>query len=194
MSPDAILDDAALWQRIRQGDEAAFGQLYRDHAPPLFRFATRLTGSAALAEDVLQDVFVGLMDATARRGGGGYDPARGDLRSYLFGAVRNAARKRLRDPGARPAAPGDGVAVGRRTDDDSQALRAALLRLEPDFREVVLLCELEGLLYQEAAAALGIPVGTVRSRLHRARARLVALLSDDPPGQPGSLHVREEAR
>jgi RNA polymerase sigma factor (sigma-70 family) len=188
MSPALAPDDAALWQRIRAGDEAAFVGLYREHAQPLFRFATRLTGSAALAEDVLQDVFVALMDAAARPAGGGYDAARGGLRSYLYGAVRNGALKRLRDAGPRPVAAAE--AVGRRTDDDAQALRAALQQLPTEFREVVLLCELEGLLYEEAAQVLGVPIGTVRSRLARARARLAAMLAEEP----ATAYVRKEAR
>ena len=189
MLPPVPSDDAALWQQVRQGDEAAFGRLYRQHAAALFRFAVRLTGSAAVAEDVLQEVFVALIDAAVPRGGAGYDPGRGPLRSYLFGAVRNEARKRLRE-GVVMRATAETVRVGQRTDDDRQALTAALAQLEPDFREVVLLCELEGLRYEEAAAALEIPVGTVRSRLSRARARLAATLSDEP----STANVRKEAR
>ncbi len=189
MSTEVAPDDAALWRRICAGDEAAFVGMYRQHAPRLFRFAARLTGSGALAEDVLQDVFVGLMDAAARPGSG-YDPARGALRSYLFGAVRNRASKGLREASVRRLDAGEPVAIGRRTDDDDKALKDALLQLSPDFREVILLCELEGLRYEEAAEALGIPVGTVRSRLARGRARLVALLADEPETD----HVRKEAR
>jgi RNA polymerase sigma-70 factor, ECF subfamily len=187
-SPSPPLDDAAVWQRIRQGDEGAFSQVYRQHAGRLYRFAARLTGSVALAEDVLQDVFVALVDRAARTAPGGYDPAQGGLRSYLYGAVRNRALKRLREADRRSPAGADHI--GHRTDDDTQALRDALMKLDPDFREVVLLCELEGLQYEEAAQALGIPVGTVRSRLARARARLLALLSDEP----ATPSVRKEAR
>jgi RNA polymerase sigma-70 factor (ECF subfamily) len=193
MSPLAADHDAAVWQQVRQGDEAAFGRLYREHAPALFRFALRLTGSRAVAEDVVQDVFVGLIDAATRPPGAGYDPARGPLRSYLYGAVRNAAHKRLREgPVAR--ADVEAIRIGQRTDDDRQAVTAALLQLEPDFREVVILCEVEGLQYEEAAAALDIPVGTVRSRLFRARARLAAALSDEPTNTDDQDDVRENVR
>ena len=193
MSPTPPLDDAALWQRICQGDEAAFSGLYRQHARALFRFAARLTGLAAVAEDVLQDVFVALVDAAARpKTAAGYDPGRGSLRSYLFGAVRNGAHKRLRGPIDGARRPQTDPRIGRRTDDDRHALVDALMQLDPDFREVVLLCELEGLLYEEAAQVLGIPIGTVRSRLARARARLAGLLADEPTSTP--QHVRKEAR
>jgi RNA polymerase sigma factor (sigma-70 family) len=170
-------DDAALWQRVVAGDEAAFTSLYRAHGAALYRFVCRMTGSAPLAEDVVQDVFLSVVDAAARGAPHGYDPARGGLRAYLFGAVRNVAAKRLRQPAARPVeAP-----AGQRFDDEAHAVRSALAALEESFREVVILCELEGLSYEETAAALGVPIGTVRSRLHRARARLAALLGDEAP-------------
>jgi RNA polymerase sigma-70 factor (ECF subfamily) len=184
-------DDAALWRRVVAGDEAAFTAIYRAHGAGLFRFVRRTTGSAALAEDVVQDVFLSLVDAAARGGAAGYDPARGGLRAYLFGAARNAAAKRLRAPALAPLdGTGDDLA-GQRRDDDAHAVRAALGALEESFREVVILCELEGLSYEETAAALDVPVGTVRSRLHRARARLAALLGDEAPA---SAPAHKEAR
>jgi RNA polymerase sigma-70 factor (ECF subfamily) len=176
--------DALLWRRLRRGDEAAVLELYRERAAVLLRFLVRLTGSPALAEDVLHDVFVAVMDG----GAGGYDPARGSLRSFLFGAARNTAAKRVRQTPPLPV-PGE---VGQRTDDDEQAVRAALLQLAPEFRETLLLCDLEGLRYDEAAAALDIPIGTVRSRLSRARAQMASLLSDQPPA--ASAAAGKEAR
>jgi RNA polymerase sigma-70 factor, ECF subfamily len=176
--------DALLWRRLRRGDEAAVMELYRDRAAVLLRFLVRLTGSPALAEDVLHDVFLAVLDGSA----GGYDPARGSLRSYLFGAARNTATRRFRHPPAPPAA----ATIGHRADDEEQAVRAALLQLAPEFREVLLLCDLEGLRYDEAAAALVIPIGTVRSRLSRARAQMASLLSDQPPAATAA--ARKEAR
>jgi RNA polymerase sigma-70 factor, ECF subfamily len=183
MTPDPE-HDARLWRRLRRGDEAAVLELYRERAAVLLRFLVRLTGSPALAEDVLHDVFVAVMDG----GAGGYDPARGSLRSFLFGAARNTAAKRVRQT---PPLPVTG-AVGQRTDDDEQAVRAALLQLAPEFRETLLLCDLEGLRYDEAAAALDVPIGTVRSRLSRARAQMVSLLSDQP--RAASAAAGKEAR
>jgi RNA polymerase sigma factor (sigma-70 family) len=179
--------DDLLWRRLRRGDEAAVLELYRERAAVLLRFLVRLTGSPALAEDVLHDVFVAVMDG----GAGGYDPARGSLRSFLFGAARNTAAKRVRQTPPLPL-PGQVGQVGQRTDDDEQAVRAALLKLAPEFRETLLLCDLEGLRYDEAAAALDVPIGTVRSRLSRARAQMASLLSDQPPA--ASAAAGKEAR
>jgi RNA polymerase sigma factor (sigma-70 family) len=187
----ASRDDAALWRRVVAGDEAAFTGLYRAHAVALYRFVRRMTGSAQLAEDVVQDVFLSVVDAAARGGAHGYDPARAGLRAYLFGAARNAAAKRLRQatPVALPETTRD--LAGQRLDDEAHAVRSALGALEESFREVVILCELEGLSYEETAAAVGVPVGTVRSRLHRARARLAELLGDEPLA---TAPVHKEAR
>ena len=180
--------DALLWRRLRRGDEAAVLELYRERAAALLRFLVRLTGSPATAEDILHDVFLAVIDGGDGGGtSGGYDPARGSLRSYLFGAARNLAAKRFRQPGLPPPVP-----VGQRTDDDEQAVRAALLQLAPEFREVLLLCDLEGLRYDEAAAALAVPIGTVRSRLSRARAQMLSLLSDQPA--TAAAAARKEAR
>ncbi len=192
---DAACDDAGLWGRALRGDEAAFTMLFRRHQRPLYRFALRLTGAPALAEDAVQDVFMGLVDRAAAgpRTTGGYDPARGGLRPYLFGAVRNAACKRLRAAGPVAAAAGELAAEVGPAAEETQALRRAIAALEPAFREVLLLCELEGLSYEETAAALEIPVGTVRSRLSRARARLGEALGADEAAARGAA-PRKEAR
>ena len=188
-SPDES-DDAALWRRLLRGEEEAFTLVYRRHARALHRFARRMTGSAAVADDVVQDVFLAAIDAAARpQRGGGFDPERGSLRAYLYGAARNATLRRLRQPP--PARDGAAEGAGQRRDEEAHALRSALAALEPSFREVVLLCDLEGLSYEEAAAAVDVPIGTVRSRLARARARLAGMLSDAPPAP---VHERKEAR
>src|SRR3954453_10957181 len=75
----------------RRGDEAAFLRLFDDHHLPLFRFAWRLTGSAADAEDIVQECFLALLQP-----GCSFDPARTPIRTYLFGAVRNQSLKRIR--------------------------------------------------------------------------------------------------
>src|SRR5437016_4377567 len=83
--PEQLLRDA------RRGKEAAFLKLFDDHHLPLFRFAWRLTGSMADAEDIVQECFLALLRPDC-----GFDPARTALRTYLFGAVRNQSLKRLR--------------------------------------------------------------------------------------------------
>ena len=84
-APEDLLRDS------RRGKEAPFVRLFDDHHLPLFRFAWRLTGSMADAEDIVQECFLGLLRAEC-----GFDPARTAIRTYLFGAVRNQALKRLR--------------------------------------------------------------------------------------------------
>lgn len=184
-----VSDDASLWQRLRHGDGRALTELYRDLGGRILRFSERHTGLRSVAEDVLQDVFLALIDDLAR-GGRLFDPRRGSLRAYLFGVARNAGLKRLR-AGARPVDL-PVLAVGMRRDEEEQSVRAALARLEPIFREVVLLCDLEGLRYEEAADALEVPVGTIRSRLARARARLALEL--DPPTEAITKDSHKEAR
>jgi RNA polymerase sigma-70 factor (ECF subfamily) len=171
-------DDDDLVHRAQRGDEGAFTALYRRLEGPIYRFALRMGGSGALAEDVVQESFLALLGGKAR-----FDPARGTLRSFLFGVARNQLGKRVREEraGSRAAGGGGPVEPAGAASERVRAVREALARLELRFREVVILCELEGLSYEEAAAALDAPVGTVRSRLHRARAELIALLRDEAP-------------
>lgn len=164
--------------------------IYRRHQGPVYRFALRMSGSPAAAEDVTQEVFLALLGGRGHGQGHGYDERRGALRSYLYGVARNQVCKRLEGPGARevPLAGGaDGMEPAR--GEELAALREALQALPLVFREVVVLCELEGLSYDEAALVCQVPVGTIRSRLHRARALLVASLSggaaDAPPRAEG---------
>src|SRR5579872_3102026 len=80
-----------LLRDVRRGKEVVFLRLFDDHHLPLFRFAWRLTGSMADAEDIVQECFLALLKPEC-----GFDPARTEIRTYLFGAVRNQALKRLR--------------------------------------------------------------------------------------------------
>jgi RNA polymerase sigma-70 factor (ECF subfamily) len=163
--------DGDLLRGLRDRDEEAFTLLYRRWQGPLFRYALRVSGSPALAEDVTQEVFMALL-----HGSDGYDPNRGAVSSYLHGMARHMVRRRLeREPGTQPvpevAAPDDPLAdVARRETGD--LVWTALLGLSLAYRETIALCDLQGLTYEEAAAALGCAVGTVRSRLHRGRALL----------------------
>src|SRR5580692_800555 len=107
-----------LIRAARKGDEAAFLQLFDAHHAPLFRFAFRLTGSPADAEDIVQECFLGLLRPDSK-----YDPARTPLGTYLFGAVRNQALNRAR--GCRPVEPGGADPVDPKS-PESQALQAEL--------------------------------------------------------------------
>jgi RNA polymerase sigma-70 factor (ECF subfamily) len=165
--------DFDLLQRLRAGDEGAFTLLYRRWQGRLFRFALRMCGSQALAEDVTHEVFMALMN-----GGDRFDPAFGPLAPYLYGMARNQVRRGLTRERAQGAPSDVPEPVAPATDDpqaalaareDVDALRRALLGLPEHYREAVALCDLEQLSYEEAAEALGCAVGTIRSRLHRGR-------------------------
>lgn len=181
--------DEGLLARMMAGDEEAFTLLYRRRHPAIYRFALHLSGNPAVAEDVTQEVFMALIRDAAR-----FDPARGTLGGFLFGIARNHLRKRweqdqrlvpLADDfeGMQPRHFANGSGAGPSGDELIAQEAVALLRqaietLPEDYREVVVLCELEEMSYDEAAAALDCPVGTVRSRLHRARALLAAKLRE----------------
>ena len=185
MRIDAQLPDGVLLRRAAKGDEEAFTALYRRHQAALYRFAMRMTGSAWSAEEIVQEVFLTLIRDPAR-----YDPKRGAFPAFLFGVTRNRILKHL-ERGPREVALDDGnedagvspllqdthtPAVWAEHRERMDRVRAAVLELPADFREVVVLCELEELSYEEAAERIGCPIGTIRSRLHRGRALLLAKL------------------
>lgn len=151
-------------------DEAA--RLFDEHAAALYRFAARLLGPGADAEDAVQNVLASFLSRN------GYDPARGPLRAYLLGAVRNQARNRrhpteeLDDDLTSAVSPLDAqLAV-------QQAVETALNGLPWTQREVLLLAHYEGLTLQEIAQALELELAAVKSRLHRARENMRALLAE----------------
>jgi len=171
--------DGDLLRLMQRGDEQAFTVLYRRHQPPVFRFALQMTGSTEAAEDVTQEAFVILMREAKQ-----YDPNRGPLSGYLFGIARNLVLRWLdrERPYAGDSEAGRLESVADARDifgelDRSQsinALRKAVLALPPNYRLVVVLCDLQEMDYAHAAEVLGCAVGTVRSRLHRARSLLLA--------------------
>ena len=186
--PREAADDDLL-QRLATGDEAAFTAVYRLWQGPIFRFGLRMSGSPQVAEDVTQEVFMALIT-----GAGRYDPARGSLPSYLFGIARNQALRRLekeRPYVAIPEGEHEGPSLDPSVFEDLargeriRRVREAVLGLPPHYREVVVLFDLQLLSYQETADALGCAVGTVRSRLHRARAMLLARLAEPDAREAG---------
>ena len=175
-----------LLRRAAKGDEDAFLHLYRRHQAALYRFALRMTGSAWAAEEIVQDVFMTLMREPKK-----FDVSRGALGAYLYGIARNRVMKHVeRAPREIPLEEkhedGSGAGIVLRDiftpatwteqKERSEHVRAAVLDLPAEFRETVVLCELEELSYEEAAQLIGCPVGTIRSRLHRGRALLLAKL------------------
>lgn len=168
--------DQVLVERTAAGDREAFATLYRRHQGAVYRFACLMTGSPSTAEDIVQEVFLALMRDAAR-----YEARRAALTTYLFGVARRVTRRRLFrerrfvafDAGrASPGVTPD-VSVALEHRAALQRLRCAILSLPSRYREVVVLCDLEGVPYDTAASSIGCAVGTIRSRLHRAR-RLLA--------------------
>lgn len=158
--------------------ETAFLLLFERHREVIFRVALRLTNSFAAAEDITQECFLGLLD-TPRR----FDPAKGPLRTYLYGAVRNLARKHHGlldgDVELEDAEIDDGAELPRvfLQQEQSQVIQQAISDLPLPQREALVLFQYEELALEEIAAILGIEVGAVKSRLHRARARLKRILT-----------------
>ncbi len=192
MNPGAAETDHNLLIRLRNGDEEAFLALYRKRQGALYRFAMHMSGSPAVAEDVTQEVFLALLREEC-----GFDPARGTLSGYLFGIARKLVLRQMeRGRGHVPLetdadeAPFPEFAVnddllGTLTHREGiEALRRAVVTLPRRYREVVVLCDLEEVDYAEAAVVLGCPIGTVRSRLHRARALLLDKLNQERHGRP----------
>jgi RNA polymerase sigma-70 factor (ECF subfamily) len=180
------VDDGGLLARARRGEAEAFSRLFARHQGPIFRYAAHMCGRDA-ADDVVQETFMAVLGSTAR-----YDPARGPVINYLFGIARHAVMKRLR---CREIAGSDEQiddCLNMEAQDRPSVLdsltraetiarvRAAIGALPPALREVVVLCELQEMSYAATAGIIGCPVGTVRSRLHRARALLAARLAPDP--------------
>ena len=170
-----------LMRRFREGDREAFTTLYRLHHPSVFRFAMHMTADRSQADEITQDVFVWLIHNPTR-----FDPARGELGAFLLGVTRQFLRKRYE--AARRFVPFDErfdrAAPEKNADPDTEDLKKAILALPPRYREAVVLCDLEGKSYEEASALLECALGTVRSRLHRARALLARKL-----GQRERCHV-----
>jgi RNA polymerase sigma-70 factor, ECF subfamily len=159
--------------RAARGDSAAFHRLVDAHADRLFRVANSLVGNVSDAEDVLQETFAGAFKGL--RGFAGRSTVKTWLTRILVlqvAAWRRKRRKTLPLEGAPERASGGGQAgVDARMD-----FQAAMEKLSPEHREVIVLRELEQMSYEEIAQALEVPRGTVESRLHRARAELALRL------------------
>lgn len=172
---------AAALAAVRAGDKTAFSFIYRKFQPALYRFSLAMSGSAATAEEAVQETFLRLI-----RNPDGYQAEKGTLQSYLFGIARFTIyhlRRENRDGAsaieeASEAAvdPAEPVLESLAREQRIALVQEAIVALPPHYREVLALCDLEELPYEEAAQLLGCPIGTVRSRLNRARAQLKARL------------------
>ncbi|MFJ3496449.1 RNA polymerase sigma factor [Streptomyces sp. NPDC086091] len=170
-------------ERVRDGERAAFGELYERYGTAVYHHALRLTGDWSVAEEVMSETFL-----AAWRGRAEVHDGDDTLRPWLFGIATNKARNADRSLRRRLAF------LARRTQDEAvddfadelagrvddarrlAEVRRVLVRLRRHEREVLALCVWGGLDYAQAAEALGVPVGTVRSRLSRARTRLRELV------------------
>lgn len=197
------LPDGDLLGGMIAGDEQAFVTLYRRWQGALYRFALQMTGNSGVAEEIAQEVFM-----TPIRDPKIYDPTRGPLQPFLFGICRNFIMRRIADESRYVAAP-SGLEDGTGSTDPAapadlfsdlnraetvERVRRAVLTLPPHHRETLVLCDLQEMSYEQAAAVLALPVGTVRSRLHRARELLLSKLKRQEATQAPRLFARAKVK
>jgi RNA polymerase sigma-70 factor (ECF subfamily) len=181
-APEDAVNDVAIVHAMARGDSAALALLYDRHAGGMLALASRIVGRGAEAEDVIHDVFL-----EAWRHAADYDPARGSVKSWLLlrtrsrsldvqksarvskqaGGLDDAWLAELRDPASDTGAGADQTRV-----------RQVLVALPPEQREVLLLGYFEGLSSSEIAERMGVPIGTVKSRVAAALSALRNALSD----------------
>jgi RNA polymerase sigma-70 factor (ECF subfamily) len=181
------LADDELLRLAASGNEEAFSVLYQRRQGAVYRFALQMSGSSYIAEEVTQEIFLMLLSNSSS-----YNASRGTLVSYLYGVARRLVWRRMaqsrshfplavvegedgRTPEQLVALPEVERDLAR--DEAVRSLRRAILGLPAGYREAVVLCDLHELSYSEAAQVLGCAIGTVRSRLHRARALLAERLA-----------------
>jgi RNA polymerase sigma factor (sigma-70 family) len=168
----------------------SWDEVVRTHSARVYRLAYRLTGNQHDAEDLTQEVFVRVFRSLASYTPGTFEGWLHRITTNLFlDMVRRKARIRfdaLPDDAERLPSGGPGPAQVYDDTHFDHDVQAALDALPPDFRAAVVLCDLEGLSYEEIAATLGIKIGTVRSRIHRGRSQLRAALAHRAPEDSAS--------
>jgi RNA polymerase sigma-70 factor (ECF subfamily) len=161
-------------RRAQQGDEEAFEELVRLHMADVYRFARGVVGDATAAEDVVQEAFLKAYRSLPRF------RRQAKFSTWLFRITRNCAIDALRrnalQERIRRLAP---VETDKPDPSLRTALRSAVADLPTELREVFVLVEIFGYSYPETASILGVPVGTVKSRMHRTRQQLARSLSDE---------------
>ena len=171
-------DDSEHMLRLASGDSGALRYLYERHGRALLRFSAAMCRSRQVAEDLVHDTFVALLREPFN-----FDPALGTVYGYLCGVLRHRVSRHYRqekrwvtldsdDESSEPAAETQNPADEIARSEVTGAFRRVMLELPLQHREIIALCDLEELPYATVATILGCPVGTVRSRLHRARALL----------------------
>jgi RNA polymerase sigma-70 factor, ECF subfamily len=176
VSSVSSFSDEELYRRMRQGDQAAFSELYDRRSPALYRYALYSSGNRATAEEVTHEVFVQMLAPSQA-----YHEHLGTLEAYLYGMARNQirslARRNRRD--VQEISPRESSRQGTVLetliqDEAASALHAAVRELPLRYRDAIVLCDIEERSYEEAAGLMQCPVGTLRSRLHRGRTLLAA--------------------
>ena len=199
--------DSELVASMASGDREAFAALFRRHQTTVYRFSRQMLGARDAAEDVTQEVFIAFARHAHR-----FNPGIGSLTTYLYGIARNLILQRHKrsrshlevDIEAIDAEQMKAFAMSADPADELsrtqmiEQLRLAILRLPVHYREAVVLCELNGLSYEDAAAIAGCPIGTIRSRLSRARQILIercrAMLASRNPVRDEGRGQREESK
>ena len=189
-------DDTERMARLAAGDTSALHELYERHGRALLRFSSAMCRSRQAAEDLVHDTFVALL-----RGPHLFDPRHGTAFAYLCGVLRHRVSRHFRqqkrwvalaDEAEETASHQPGPADEIARSEISAVFRRAMLELPLQHREVIALCDLEELPYHAVADILDCPIGTVRSRLHRARAlltlRLASLEVVDLEDEPSLAH------
>jgi len=201
------MDEPALIHAAQRGDLEAFNILVLTYQDTVFNTALRILGDDDQAADASQDAFLSAFrNITAFRGG--------SFRAWLLRTVTNACYDELRRKKRRPAVPlepetGDGEEMETprwmadpalspeqelEADELEHAIQHCLNTLPTDFRTVVVLADIQGLDYSEVADAVRVPLGTIKSRLARARLRLRECLQDFAELLPGAFRLEEETR
>jgi len=169
-------DDNDLLKAAANGDEPAFTLLFRRYQDTVYRFAWRLTGSSATAEDLTQECFIRVLKSARA-----FDPERGSLRTYLYATVRNLAithAQRNRRDAAEPEPHRESGHEDRVLDSEAAAIVQRAIQMLPEAqREALVLVQYEELTLEDAARVLAIEIGAVKSRLHRARENLKEMLA-----------------
>jgi len=172
--------DALLLRSAGRGDEESFLKLYQRHKGAVFGFAYRLTLSVEAAEDITQECFLSLAHRPDR-----FDPSVASLKTYLLAAARNLALKRFEKTGAEvdlesvktePVSNAVDPLGAMLEGETAEVVRRAMERLSPLQREALVLFEFEELSLSEIAQVVRADVGTVKTRLYRARQQLKRLL------------------
>jgi len=199
MTSKGQLSDSELLKLTLAGSEEALSILYCRRQHNIYQFALQMSGSPEISEDVTQEAFMVLI-----RQGGTFDETRGSLNSFLLGIARNLVRRKINREQFYVSLDGDtddlripdechqsrNLTDELARDETVELVRKAVLSLPARYREVVVLCDLQEMTYLEAASVLNCAVGTVRSRLHRARTLLLEKLRPISEGGSAAAALR----